>query len=155
MWVNGTKSTYYAAEGRTFSSMPERGSSSKIKIQPGDVLRVYKNDHGKITEAEKAWSYSTKTPSNLRAAWDWELFINFGYITSIKNGVVKFERTENGNKITGITGTAPIVIFDPNARYDLVKLGGDVDLYEAMDEQSLIFVGQRYGTTGMIIILKQ
>lgn len=155
VWVNGTKSTYYAAKGRTFSNMPKRDGTAKYKIQAGDVLRVYKNQQGEITEVDRAWSYSDKTPSSLNTAWDWELFINYGYITSIKNGVVKFEYNENDTNISGITGTAPIVVFDPNARYDSVRLGGDIDLYSAMNEQSLIYVGQRYGATGMIIILKQ
>ncbi len=155
VWVNGTKSTYYAADGRSFDTMPTRDGSAINSIQAGDVLRVYKNPQGKITSADIAYSYSTKTPSTLGTDWDtYELFINCGYITSIKEGVIKFERIENGEKVTGITGSAPIVVFDPNMNNDKVTIGGDIDLYEAMNDKSLIYVGQRYGTTNMIVILK-
>lgn len=157
VWVNGVKSTYYAADDRTFDKMPIRSDRTKIaKVQAGDVLRVYKNTKGEITEVDFAWSYSTKIPSGLNSTWaGYELYINYGYITSIKEGVVKFEYKENGEDRQGITGEASIAVFDPNANgSENVRAGSQMDLYDAMINKNLIFVAQRYGTTNAIIILK-
>lgn len=157
VWINGAKYTYHAAEGRTFDEMPARmDKPNKNKIQAGDVLRVFKNSKGEITEADVAWSYATKTPSNLGTDWaSYELFINYGYITSIKNGVIKFEYKENGEGHTGITGDGNIIVFDSKARgSENAKPGSLMDLYDAMSDKNLIFVAQRYGTTNFIIVLK-
>jgi len=159
VYVNGAKRTIY--EGRNYS-FAENG------IESGDVWIFWMNAQGEITSGSREiYNSSTGVANDFGHAFNWEPYIGFGYITSIKDGVAKYGcsmsgtgvplyDTNEGNwaksALLPIVG-ASIVTFD-SGRKKKVDFGDESDLYEAMKEGSIIFVAQTFGSVQGVIIIK-
>lgn len=146
LWLNGTKTKYALARNYKLS---DNG------IKSGDILRVDTNRKGEITAAYRAYDYENKIPSGLNSGFNWEIYITYGYITSIKDNVAKFEYDDPSKKRTGITTLTgvPIMVYDGSMRVK-AEVGNISDVMDAMNNHDLVFVGQKYGATTCIIITR-
>lgn len=156
MWVNGNKVSYRAERNVSFDAMPQFFNSSVInKLTTGDVIRIFTNAEGEITCADLFYSAENNRPiQTINNYWSWEIYFAYGYITDIKNGVAKFEYNDNGEAITGLAKIegAPVLIYD--TAINKIIAGTTSDLDEAMNENSLVYFGQNFGTTQQIYIIK-
>lgn len=157
MWVGGNKITYRAARNVSFDEMPQFFLDTKIKIKKGDVLRIFRNSEGEITNADRFYSAETGEPNqamNAYNAWSWEIYFAYGYITDIKDNIARFEYTKNGETKTGLAriGSAPILVGGASGKRIIAGTVSDLD--EAMNERSLVFFGQNFGNTQQIYIIK-
>ncbi|MDD6762402.1 MAG: S-layer homology domain-containing protein [Clostridiales bacterium] len=146
MWLNGNKTKYAMAKDYKLSA---------IGIKSGDILRVDKNGKDEITAAYRAYDYEKKIPNGLNSTFWWEIYITYGYITSIKNNVAKFQYQEESGLRTGITTLegVPIMIYD-GSKKNKVEIGSISDVIYAMNHNELVFVGQKFGATTCLIITR-
>lgn len=158
MWVDGNKTTYRAARKTSFDAMPQFFDNSvKNKLETGDVLRIFLNTDGEITNADLFYSAKTSKPNyamNAYNDWSWEIYFGYGFITDIKNGAARFEYNEDGESRTGIAKTenVPVIVYDSSV--GKINTGSAADLDEAMNEHKLVYFGQNFGTTQSIYVIK-
>ena len=155
-WIKGNKVTYRAARKVSFDEMPQFfGADVKNKLSAGDVLRIFVNSEGEITNADRFYSAQQKKPNlTMNNEWNWEIYFACGYITDFENGIVKFSYEQDGKTKTGIArlGNAPILVS--SASKNKITVGQTSDIDEAINRHSLVYIGQNFGSTQMIYIIQ-